>query len=162
MADDDNAVVSLTYRQLAEQLGIKPASAKARALRNRWRHTTGNDRLARVLVPVSALEKAETATKSPAVTATATAGMPMLNELVRQIADLQRTHTADLDRLRQEHGLAIEQIRELHNTAQVLQVETHQAEIAGLHRAHEAETARLMLIIAELRRPWWRRWFGKS
>jgi hypothetical protein len=160
MADDDNAVVSLTYRQLGEQLGIKPASAKARALRNRWRHTTGNDRLARVLVPVSALKTTET-TATPKVEPPPPA-VPMLNELVRQIADLQRTHTADLDRLRLENAAAIALVRQDHDMAQVRQVEAHQAEVARLHRAHEAETARLMTIINELRRPWWSRWFRRG
>ena len=170
MADDDETVV-LTYRELAERLGIKPASAKARALRNRWHTTAGNDGLARVAVPVSALERPETAAEPK--TEPPSPAAPMLTELLRQIVDtqakhsaemerVQRDHTADLDRLRSEHGAATAQLRQDHDAALVRQAETHRAEIARLQHAHEAETARLMLVVEKLRQPWWRRWFGRS
>jgi DNA primase len=167
MADDDKTVV-LTYRELAERLGIKPASAKARALRNRWRTTAGNDGLARVAVPVSALERPET-TAEPKAEPPSPA-TPMLTELLRQIVDaqakhsaelerVQRDHAADLDQLRSEHGATTAQLRQDHDMALVRQAGTHQAEIVRLQQAHEAEAARLMLLIEELRRPWWRRWW---
>lgn len=45
----------VTYAELGEARGISPASAKRLALRRKWHKTTGNDRLARVLVPVTSL-----------------------------------------------------------------------------------------------------------
>src|SRR4051794_2173766 len=100
MADDETVV--LTYSELAERLGIKPASAKARALRNRWRTTAGNDGLARVSVPVSALERPETAAE-PKAEPPPPAG-PMLTELLRQIVDAQAKHSAELERVQRDHA----------------------------------------------------------
>lgn len=48
---------SLTYRELAEMLGVKPESARKTAQRKRWKRVTGNDGLARVLVPIEALAR---------------------------------------------------------------------------------------------------------
>lgn len=48
---------SLTYRELAERLGVKPESARKTAQRKRWKRVTGNDGLARVLVPIEALAR---------------------------------------------------------------------------------------------------------
>ena len=41
----------LTYHELAEALGCSSVAAKSRAKRARWRRQTGNDGLARVLLP---------------------------------------------------------------------------------------------------------------
>ena len=41
----------LTYHELAEALGCSFVAAKSRAKRARWRRQTGNDGLARVLLP---------------------------------------------------------------------------------------------------------------
>ena len=37
--------IALTYRELAERLGIKPESARKTAQRRRWHRTTANDDL---------------------------------------------------------------------------------------------------------------------
>src|SRR4051812_17342595 len=47
----------LTYPELAEALGITPASAKRLAQRRRWPKQPGNDGRARVIVPVERLER---------------------------------------------------------------------------------------------------------
>ena len=46
----------LTYAELADALGIAPASAKRLAIRRGWQKTPGNDGKARVAVPVERLE----------------------------------------------------------------------------------------------------------
>ena len=47
--------IALTYRELAERLGIKPESARKTAQRRRWHRTTANDGTTRIHVPVEAL-----------------------------------------------------------------------------------------------------------
>jgi len=47
--------IALTYRELADRLGIKPESARKTAQRKRWRRSTANDGTARVHVPLEAL-----------------------------------------------------------------------------------------------------------
>lgn len=46
----------LTYAELAQALGIAPASAKRLAIRRGWAKTPGNDGKARVAVPIERLE----------------------------------------------------------------------------------------------------------
>ena len=41
----------LTYTELGELMGCPAKAARARAIRRRWRRQTGNDGMARVLVP---------------------------------------------------------------------------------------------------------------
>lgn len=47
----------LTYAELAEALGITPASAKRLAIRRGWPKQLGNDGKARVMVPLERLER---------------------------------------------------------------------------------------------------------
>lgn len=47
--------VRLSYRELAERLGVKPESARKMAQRKRWRRDVANDGTARVHVPLEAL-----------------------------------------------------------------------------------------------------------
>jgi hypothetical protein len=49
------STVALTYRELAERLGVKPESARKTAQRKRWHRTTGNDGTTRIHVPLEAL-----------------------------------------------------------------------------------------------------------
>lgn len=51
----------LTYRELADRLGMKPESARKTAQRKGWHRTVGNDGLARVIVPVEAFDRPERA-----------------------------------------------------------------------------------------------------
>lgn len=59
MADDAGGEW-LTYTEAADRLGIKPESVKRRARSRRWAKKTGNDGLARVLVPRERLDGAGT------------------------------------------------------------------------------------------------------
>jgi hypothetical protein len=47
---------SLTYEELAQALGIAPASAKRLAIRRKWTKQRGNDGRTRVSVPIEKLE----------------------------------------------------------------------------------------------------------
>ncbi len=48
---------SLTYKELAERLGIKLTSARRTAMRKKWQRIKGNDGETRVLVPLEVLER---------------------------------------------------------------------------------------------------------
>ncbi|MBB4067426.1 hypothetical protein [Gellertiella hungarica] len=48
---------SLTYRELADRLGIKLDSARKMTLRRKWQKTMGNDGTVRVAVPSEVLER---------------------------------------------------------------------------------------------------------
>ena len=50
---------SLTYRELADRLGVKVESARKTVQRRRWQRTTGNDGQVRVMVPVQALPQSQ-------------------------------------------------------------------------------------------------------
>lgn len=58
--------ISLTYRELADRMGVKIESARKTVQRKRWQRTTGNDGLVRVTVPIDALPSpADSASDSP-------------------------------------------------------------------------------------------------
>lgn len=50
-----DATIAMTYAELARRLSIKPASAKRLAQRNKWHRVIGNDGVALVHVPMSAV-----------------------------------------------------------------------------------------------------------
>jgi hypothetical protein len=50
---------SLTYRELADRLGVKVESARKTVQRRRWQRATGNDGQVRILVPVQYLPKSQ-------------------------------------------------------------------------------------------------------
>lgn len=53
--NSETGIVVLTYAELAERLSIKPASAKRLAQRRKWKRIVGNDGVAHVHVPLSAV-----------------------------------------------------------------------------------------------------------
>lgn len=53
--NSETGSIVLTYAELAQRLAIKPASAKRLAQRRKWRRVVGNDGIARVHVPLSAV-----------------------------------------------------------------------------------------------------------
>ena len=52
---DDDPENWLTYDEAAERLGIKPDSVRRRAASRKWPRRQGNDGLARVRIPLSAI-----------------------------------------------------------------------------------------------------------
>lgn len=62
---------SLTYREMADRMGIKLDSARRLTLRRKWQKTMGNDGAVRVMVPSEALERpTDVETDSPPVIGT--------------------------------------------------------------------------------------------
>lgn len=127
--------VSLTYAALAERLGITVSSAKNTARRKGWTRTIGNDKRARVNVPVEALPGALDAGGGDAPRDTPSDG-PSEGEGARALqaaltAALARAEAAERDRDRWA-GLA-----------------------ADLRADLEAERR-------AARRSWWERTFGRA
>ena len=57
---------SLTYRELADALGVKIDSARKTVQRRRWKKVTGNDGTVRVIVPVDYVDRSmDSPTDSP-------------------------------------------------------------------------------------------------
>ena len=159
----EGGVVAMTYRELATRLGIRPASAKARALRNRWRTTPGNDGLARVSVPAEVLDAAKDEADStppppsaPEPTPPPAAGPDMLDALFRQLAAADDRHAAEMQRAQQRHDAEMARMRDAHNDL----VKAHDDELARMQHIHVVEMMRLERLLSEARRPWWVRWIG--
>lgn len=93
---------SLTYRELAARLGVKPESARKTAQRKRWKRVTGNDGLARVIVPVEALARSQGGPEDiPAdVAADSDAALEGQIELLKELvaAERRRADAAEADR----------------------------------------------------------------
>lgn len=53
--NSETGSIVLTYAELAKRLAIKPASAKRLAQRRKWVRVVGNDGIARIHVPLSAV-----------------------------------------------------------------------------------------------------------
>lgn len=79
--------IALTYRELAERLGVKPESARKTAQRKRWHRSNANDGTTRVHVPLEALPVPVTVptdvpvTTVPALEAQISALEALLNEV---------------------------------------------------------------------------------
>src|SRR3954453_19315631 len=80
----------MTYREIAQQLGISLPAAEARARRGRWTKRPGNDGTMRIAVPASVLEPAHEATSSP----------QRSQDISGLLAALQAAHEATIGELR--------------------------------------------------------------
>lgn len=59
-------VESLTYRELADRLGVKVESARKTVLRKKWRKVVGNDGTTRIQVPIEYLPSPKDSPKDTA------------------------------------------------------------------------------------------------
>lgn len=75
--------VVMTYAELAQRLSIKPASAKRLAQRRKWKRIVGNDGVARVHVPLSAVPDDVPDDITPSVSP------PVIPELSSHVAHLE-------------------------------------------------------------------------
>jgi len=147
----------MTYTELAETLGIARPSAKRLAIRHRWQRQPGNDRAARVAVPLSVLENKG---KSPA-----TDTGDGVSESTGDSPRRQSLQNQALRALESAVGALKEQLTDLRNQRDRAQAELE----AQRERAEERETDlraqcdRLAERIAELERagerPAHKRWW---
>jgi hypothetical protein len=141
----------MTYAALAAVRGISLPSARRLVLRHYWSRQTGNDRVVRVTVPLTALAKgAETArfcdnttaeTVSHATDTTTAVAVPLTDPVTVTL-----THA--IDSLREQLVIASGR------------ADRAERRIDELQATLAEERRRLIEILTESRRPWWRRWFG--
>src|SRR5689334_7017265 len=142
--------VSLTYAELGERLGITPDGARLRAKRmerqGRWRIGPGNDGRSRVRLPADDLPE-----YAPERIPDHPEGRPNAAELVNEIVEL-RAYVADLTEANAAARLE----------AAVARGERDAAVAAATAKVDAAERviAELRAMLAEARRPFWRRWWG--
>jgi len=101
----------LTYRELADRLGVKLASARKTVQRRRWKRVTGNDSVVRVHVPVEYLRRSSDSPSDSPVDSpsdTHVRELELMIENLRTIiaAEQRRAETAEKDRDRW-HEMAI-------------------------------------------------------
>jgi hypothetical protein len=173
------ADVWMTYRELADALGISPAAAQARARRNvragKWRHRIDNDALktARVLVPPGDLDamrkEAGGATQPPALGDTQGDTIP--HDVSALQAELKASHEAlaaqqeradkaeaRADRAETERDAARGEATA--ERARAAQAEREREEARIGRAAAEGEVKGLREALDEACRPFWRRWIG--
>ncbi len=124
----------LTYRQLAERLGITPDSARSKARRRRWSITLDNQGIARVRVPLDALPDAPP---------------PRPERILVELG----THP-----VQEELRRAREQIAELE--AQLIEARAVGIAADAKVAAERAIADELRRALEWHRRPWWRRLLG--
>lgn len=131
-------VTSLTYDELADRLGITPASARNLVRRRKWKRTQGNDGRARIAVPIDALPEApQEAPSTPPQEAPSAGALEPHQDLSWEIAALRELVEAERRR----------------GDAEAARVEEVRARLVDLaadrDRWHALAT-----------RPWWRRLAG--
>ncbi len=128
----EGATIALSYRELADRLGVAVEAVKARARRGGWAKVPGNDGAVRVQVPVAALgepKKARDALPRPVL---AQGTEPALIAFQAALDAQVEAHRAELGRLDAAHRAELERM-----------AQGHAAELDRLGEAHRAELARL-------------------
>lgn len=152
MAGTD-ATRSMTYAELAAALGIGDKSCRNLVRRKGWRRRPGNDGVARIDVPIEALERdtsTNTSIRAP-ISAPTHAAPHVPTETVEEIAALRaeiatlQTAVARAEAIAAERGASLERERKRADEVQA----KLDAVIDRLLAAQEAAA-----------RPWWRRLVG--
>jgi hypothetical protein len=160
---------SLTYAELAEALGITPASANKLARRRRWPRVPGNDRKARVSVPEDALVRAPSPPDGPPPSPL---DVPPVSPPDNQVHEL-RALVAKLEReLAGAHG-ELTGVREALDEARARAgaAEARSSELSADLAASRTATTKAIAAYAALAeplealaahraKPWWRRLAG--
>jgi hypothetical protein len=171
--------IPLTYRELAERLGLSPDSARIKAKRRKWQAIPGNhpSEPVRVLVPVEFLNGERTperkaGERTPSVPPESMGEINAFRahvETLKQQLEQQRTdHQAERERLNREVDRAQAELDRLRDELE--REREHGRDLAGrldtAHRDRGGEAARLRqeidAIRTELARPWWRRLWGSG
>jgi hypothetical protein len=150
VAEQGEAELVLTYAELGERLGITVDGARTRAKRAGWPTVIGNDGKARVRVRPSELPE-QTASKAEQSPST----LDFVTELRRTHAERLAELRGELDQARNEAErwrAATEQAR--------LEAERERAVNGLLREAVDRERDLTRELLAEARKPWWRRLLG--
>jgi hypothetical protein len=170
MADSDPDVRWLTYSEAAAAMRVDRETVARRARRRKWDKQLGNDGKPRVAVPVSALPSIPETVRSdfpdtfPDDAADSTPSLPDMTRLENPAAALlalaERAARAEGEATAlREAGRRLEEERS--RAAADAALERDRAENALIRAAAaEAEAKGLREALAEVRRPFWRRWIG--
>lgn len=108
---------AMTYPELAEALGIGVESAKNLVRRKRWSRSTGNDGMARVIVPIEALMARKPASPHDAATSAATSpptDPPMASVAIETLSRHIERLEAELATVKSERDQAKEAAMQVH------------------------------------------------
>jgi predicted RNase H-like nuclease (RuvC/YqgF family) len=153
MAEQETGELTLTYAELATRLGVSADGARTRAKRAGWPVIAGNDGRARVRVLASNLPE-----RPPEQTASTT----------DHTVELRRAYAERVTELKGELEEARGQVERWRSATEQTRAEVERERaVNGLLREQlERELARvgrleeeLRAMLAEARRPWWRRLF---
>ena len=153
----------MTYAELAQARGISLPAARRLTLRHHWPKQTGNDGLVRVSVPLLALGK-------PRKTAiNADPASPSIDSVSDSKtdpgSDAKTDGVSDTTRAILVLESAVEGLCEQLVIANQRadraeqQVATLRTELAEARVADAQERRRLLMLLTDQPRPWWRRWF---
>jgi hypothetical protein len=149
----------MTYKELADFLGVEEESARRRAQRAHWPRRRGNDRDKKTRVGVPGditLDDARKVARDDAVDGVGydRGGVPgdVVPALVAELAELR-------ERVGRAEGDAAAARAEL---ARILADRDHErGERRAERQAAEAERARLVELLADATTPWWHRLLGR-
>jgi hypothetical protein len=180
--------VSLTYRELAERLGISIEAARIRVRRARWTIVPGNHPAdpVHVLVPAKAVEKQATPgrplrERPPDSPPDDSAAVKAMEEHVRDLRTQLDRERARADRAEERADAARKEVQEARQEAREARERADGMvdRLGGLERAldaaeadrdrlrremaaaedrHQTEVQILKIEVEQARRPWWRRW----
>lgn len=175
---------SMTYDDIASELGLKPASARQLVRRSGWRRVPGNDGRTRVEVPFEEFERHlkspvespvdagqscdDTPTESPFEAPLVTALTGHIERLERALADAETALsgvTDQRDEARDRAAVAREEVLIARGQIDVLRLQLEQSRVsAASQRADEAAADRdrwhEVATRPEPKRRWWQRLAG--
>jgi hypothetical protein len=145
----------LTYREAAGILGMSPESLRARARREHWRKTLGNDGKARVLVPPdTACIPAGDQDDEPPASRPAKRPEPSHGGLIARVADLEERLAAAMAAEERERVERLEERARADRLAgEVAEIARKLAELVA--QANARRPASLPPPSESVRRSWW-------
>jgi len=156
----------MTYAELAQALGLPSARAgEAKARRAKWGRHIGNDGLARVAVPLSALQDPKGPRRPHGSERRANEGPTEAEAFKIALAEVKAAHQAELSAERSSRQAAEAEAERLRGQLAVTAAELANARAAMVQveaeKSHaQGEAAGLRMVLDELRRPFWMRWLG--
>lgn len=145
----EGGTVALSYRELADRLGVALGAAKARARRGGWARLPGNDGTMRVQVPTAALRDSRTLPEALPQSYPSQEPGPAQAVLITALAAQAEAHCAELARLDAAHRVELERAAQGHAGELLRLREGHAAELERLRAAHTGELARTAQPTAE-------------
>jgi len=163
-AGADRAVEQLmTLAEAAAAIGRAPESVRTMIRRGKLKATKGNDGRWLVAVPV-AMRRQPGQPVNGAADGDPTAldrAVGHGDRLAGSAADSLIDRLTELEAVTDDLRLEVEHWRARAEQDALVRVRA-EGRLEAVERAHAAEVAALRELVAELRRPWWRRWLGKG